>query len=236
MDGPAAGAFPAGVGIFLVAAATIFGAWLGCRLTSRSAPLLGAASGVLMVVTIGDVLPGAVSAATDAGLPLWIIPVLGVIGYVAFGLAARNSCACESDPVYGAGAAIAMAVHRMIEGAALAVIGTGTVLLALLVHATGEGAALAGLLGRSPRRLMPWLVLASASPVIGAWTAWAWVVPASAESVLFALIAGVLLRIAYAAFRTALQDRRPGQWADASVLTAVVVGCAITVMAVTASR
>src|SRR6266571_4275624 len=69
----------------------------------------------------------------------------------------------------GGAAAVALAAHRLLEGAAVALTGSAAGIVALAVHAAGEGFALAALL-RAERRssAVPLLVFACLSPAAGA--------------------------------------------------------------------
>src|SRR5262249_2036855 len=68
-----------------------------------------------------------------------------------------------------AATAAALAVHRFLEGAAVALAGSAAVALALAAHAFGEGLATGTLLGGRPRpQVAGWLALMCLSPVIGA--------------------------------------------------------------------
>ena len=111
------------------------------------------------------------------------------------GPAARAGCGCQEhkQQASGAGTAAALAIHRFLEGVAIALAGSAAVALALAAHAFGEGLATGALLGGQPRRRVTgWLALMRLSPVIGAAAADAFPVPAAAEPVLLAVAAGVL--------------------------------------------
>jgi hypothetical protein len=98
----------------------------------------------------------------------------------------------------GAGAAAALAVHRFLEGSALALAASVTVTAALTVHALAEGLAAGALLGSQPRRrATTWLTAMCLSPVAGAVVTSARPLPAAAGPVLLALAAGVLAQAAH---------------------------------------
>ncbi len=61
------------------------------------------------------------------------------------GLIARKGCSCPPGRHdIGAGSAAALAVHRFLEGTALALSASLTVTVALAVHALAEGLAVRG--------------------------------------------------------------------------------------------
>ena len=83
-----------------------------------------------------------------------LVPMAAVAGFAAAGLAARAGCGCQEhkEQASGAGTAAALAIHRFLEGAAIALAGSAAVALALAAHAFGEGLATGALLGSRPRR------------------------------------------------------------------------------------
>jgi len=109
----------------------------------------------------------------------------------------------------GGAAAVALAAHRLLEGAAVALTGSAAVIVALAVHAAGEGFALAGLL-RGERRssVVPLLVFACLSPAAGAVALGQIRLPDRASAVLTAVVAGAMSRAAVDAWRLARAGRR----------------------------
>ncbi|MGW1892408.1 hypothetical protein ACWCP6_19500 [Streptomyces sp. NPDC002004] len=231
------------VGVILVAVATVVGAWLARRGTNRSALLLAAASGILLIIALLDLLPDAWDEAQEAGLPLWAVPVTTLASYGVMGAVVRIGCPCEPGRAGGIGAASGLALHRFLEGATLALTASVAVVAALLVHAASEGLALAALLGVQPkRRVAPWIGLACLSPAAGAFVTSALPIPDAVMPLLLAFVGGVLAQAAWVALRLAHQQQRGDRrilrvpagmtMALAAVLTALVV----LVGALTSSR
>ncbi|MDF3300162.1 hypothetical protein [Streptomyces tropicalis] len=213
----AAGAHPHGTGwqlpstetlvaVALVAVATVVGAWLARRGSGRSTLMLAAASGILLVIAVLDLLPGAWEGAHEAGVPPWAVPLTALASYGVMGAVMRIGCPCDRSRAGGIGAASALAVHRFLEGATLALTASLAVLTALLVHAAGEGLALAALLAVQPgRRVAPWIALACLSPVAGALLTGALPIPDTLMPLLLACVGGVLAQAAWVALRLAHQ-------------------------------
>ena len=235
------------VGTLLIAAATVLGAWLARRGPGRHEAWLGAAGGALLVIAGLHLLPDAWSAARAARIWAPAVPAAAVASFGLAGLAARTGCACGSGRPHtgGAGAAAALAVHRFLEGSALALAASVLVAAALAVHALAEGLAVGALLGcQSRRRVAGWLAVMCLSPAAGAVTASVLPMPTAAGPVLLAVAAGVLGQAALislrAAARQAPADRRlargwrlsPGWRLAPGTTTAVLTAAAITAMAV----
>jgi len=228
---------PPNAALAAIAAATVAGAWLGVRVVRRRggraspgpAVLYGAASGVLLAVAAAHVLPQAVVGAHEAALPEWLVPAVGLGGYVVVGAVIRRSCPCEPVRAGGAGAAVAVAVHRAIEGTTLAVTATLTVGLALAVHAAGEGVALAAVLLTAARwRAAWWILLAAVSPAAGFWATGAVALPSSFSPVALALVGGVLLRSARIAAGLAAADRADGRRPVVPIVAGLALAAAVT--------
>lgn len=145
-------ALPAPVlaGVGLVAAATVTGAWLARRPGQRQI-WFAAAAGALLIVAGLHLLPDAWAAAHATGIRPALVPVAAAAGFAVAGLAAHAGCACQEhqQQASGAATAAALAVHRFLEGAAIALAGSAAVVLALAAHALGEGLATGALLGAS---------------------------------------------------------------------------------------
>jgi ZIP family zinc transporter len=222
------------VAVVLVAVATVVGAWLARRGSGRSALPLAAASGILLIIAVLDLLPDAWDEAHEAGVPLWAVPVTALASYGVMGAVVRIGCPCERGRAGGIGAASGLVLHRLLEGATLALTASVTVVAAILVHAASEGLALAALLGVQPgRRMAPWIGLACLSPVAGAFVTSALPIPDGIVPLLLAFVGGVLAQAAWVALRLAHHqrpaDRRvlgvPAAMAMtlAAILTALVV-------------
>lgn len=219
-----------------MAAATITGAWLARRRARRQL-WLGAAAGALLVIAGLHLLPDAWSAARDTGIWPGAVPAAAAAAFLLMGAAARRGCACAPDtrPAGRAGAA-ALAVHRFLEGSALALTGSVTVFAALTVHALGEGIGVGALLRASPRRrVVFWLTVMCASPVIGALASRAYPVPATAYPLLLAVAGGVIGRAAWVSLRAAFQGLARSRLIVPGPVAVTTVAAAVTVLAVRAA-
>lgn len=219
-------------GLGVVALATLAGAWLAGSRGDRRQVWFGAAGGALLVIALLHLLPDAWSSAHTAGLPWWLVPLSAVAAFAATIAVSRVGCACEADEEHacGTGAAGALAVHRFLEGAALALTGPVTA-VALAVHAFGEGMAV-GALFRGRRRLALWLTLMCTGPVLGALAVTAMPSLAVAEPFLLALAAGVLAQAARISLRAAFPRRLSGWRLTPAPALALVVAASITAVAV----
>jgi len=189
-------------GVALIAAATLAGAWLA-RYSSRVPALAACTAVVLAAVVLADLLPDIWHDLHGAGLAWWAAGAGGLaVGYAAAEALARRGCACRAasaDPATASGTATAaaLAAHRVLEGAAVALAGSPAVISALVMHAAGEGFALGALLRpeRRNRALTP-LIIACVSPLAGALAFGQAGLPDKPLAVMTAAIAGVLARTA----------------------------------------
>lgn len=198
-------------GAGLVAAATVAGAWLVRRRPGQRQSWFAAAAGLLLIIAGLHLLPDAWAGAREAGIWPPLVPMAAAAAFVAAGLAARVGCGCgeRRELVDGTGMAVALAVHRFLEGAAIALTGSVAVALALAAHAFGEGLATGALLSGQPRRRAAGcLVLMCVSPVFGAVVADTFPVPKVVEPVLVATAAGVLAQAALVGMRAAFRGLR----------------------------
>src|SRR5215470_2658691 len=209
-------------GAGLVAAATVTGAWLARRRPGQRQMWFAAAAGALLIVAGLHLLPDAWAAAHATGI--WPPLVLGAAaaGFAVAGLAAS-----------GGATAAALAVHRFLEGAAVALAGSAAVALALAAHAFGEGLATGALLGGQPRRRVAgWLALMCLSPVIGAAATDTFPVPAAAEPLLLALAAGILAQAARVSLRAAFRGLPPARLLLSRPAATTTMAAIITALAV----
>jgi ZIP family zinc transporter len=184
------------------------------------------------------VLPDAWSAAHAAGAWPGAVPAVAIAAFALTGVAARGGCACQRDArsVGGAGAAAALAVHRLLEGSALVLIGSATVVAALAVHALGEGLAVGALLSARPRRhAAALLAVMCVSPVIGMLVSSAFPMPAAATPLLLALAGGVLAQAGRVSLRAACHGLSPGRFLVSGPAAATTAAAAITMFAVHAA-
>jgi ZIP family zinc transporter len=225
------------LGLILIAVGTLVGAWLGRRWSHRSTMLLGAASGVLLAVAGADIVPHALHEAEEQGLAGWIVPVVAV---AAFALAsAGHALRRRGEPgrLLGAGTAVALVLHRLVEGMTVALLASVPVVAALTVHSVSEGLALTAVLdARGRRPLTPWLVAVCVSPLVGGWITLVAPVPEWTHVLLLAVVAGVLLGNAGTALALARRRHLAGALPAAPVLLALGSAAAVTTAAVLVLR
>ena len=219
----------------LLAAATATGAWLARRRPGQQQIWLGAAAGALLCIAGMHILPDAWSAARAAGIWPWTVPTAATATFLLAGVAARAGCACHQDTQSrgGVGAAAALAAHRLLEGSAMALIGSAAVVAALTAHALGEGLAVGALLrNQPPRRAAAWLAMMCVSPLIGVVVTSAYPIPPTAEPLLLAVAGGVLAQAARVSLRAACHGLAPARFLVSGPAAATTVSAAITVLAV----
>jgi ZIP family zinc transporter len=229
---------PVLAGVGLVAAATVTGAWLARRRPGQRQMWFAAAAGALLIIAGLHLLPDAWAAARAAGTWPPLVPLAAAAGFAVAGLATRAGCGCREhqEQASGAATAAALAVHRFLEGAAVALAGSAAVALALAAHALGEGLATGALLGGQPRRRVAgWLALMCLSPVIGAAATDAFPVPAGPEPVLLALAAGVLAQAARMSLRAAFRGLRPARILLSRPAATTTMAAIVTALAVHAA-
>lgn len=220
------------LGIALVAAATVLGAWLGRRASRHSGTLLAGAAGVLVAIAAAHLLPDAARLAWETWVPVWAVGLAALLGYLGVGVAVRHGCPCDPGWGGGAWASGALALHRAVEGSALAITASVPVVVALVAHAMAEGLAMTSLLtAERPRRLVWWVAVAAVSPVLGAVALSLLDPDPRVLPIGYGLVAGVLLRAAWIAFT--LAGGRPaaaGGWVPAgrTAATALLAGAATT--------
>jgi zinc transporter ZupT len=220
-------------GTGLIAVATVAGAAMAFRRPARRQISFAAAAGALLIIAGLHLLPDAWAGAGEARNWQPSVPLAALGGFIAAGLAGRAGCGCR-EHASGAGTAAALAVHRFLEGSALALAGSPAIALALAVHAFGEGLATGAFLGLQPRRLAPWLAVMCASPVIGAVVAGAFPTPAAAEPLLLALAAGVIAQAAWVSLRAAFPRGRVSQLPLTQAAAVTAMAAMITALAVRA--
>lgn len=208
------------------------------RRHGRHEAWLGAAAGSPLVIAGLHLLPDAL-AGGPRGPDLGASRSLGPLALA--GLVAHKGCACGSGRHHacGTGAVAALAVHRFLEGSALALAASVIVAAALAVHALAEGLAVGALLDCQPRRRVAgWLAVMCLSPAAGAVAAGAYPIPAAAGPVLLALAAGVLGQAAQMSLSAAASQAPPGRRLGPRVApgpgtaAAVLAAAAITAVAV----
>ena len=222
-------------GAALVAAMTVAGAWLARHRPGQREIWFAAAAGALLIIAGLHLLPDAWAGARAARIRPGLVPVTVAAAFTAAGLITRLGCACQehAEQASGAATAVALAVHRFLEGAAIALAGSAAVALALAAHAFGEGLAAGALLGGQPRRpVAAWLTLICLSPIIGAAAADAFPAPAAAEPVLLAVAAGVLAQAARVSLRAAFRGLRPTQLLLSRPAAATTTAAILTALAV----
>ena len=125
-----------------LAAATLAGARLARRPGQREI-WFATAAGALLIIAGLHLLPDAWSGARAARIWPGLVPLATVAAFTAAGLAARAGCGCQEhkEQASGASTAAALAIHRFLEGSAMALAGSAAVVVALAAHAFGEGLA-----------------------------------------------------------------------------------------------
>jgi zinc transporter ZupT len=226
----------AGAGV--VAVATVAGAWLARWRLGRQDLWFGAAAGALLVIAGFHLLPDAWADARSAHLWVWAVPAVAVAAFLLASVVARFGCTCAADKEHasGAGTAGVLAVHRFLEGSALALTASLTVAVALAVHALGEGLAVGALLtGYSGRRLAAWLAVMCIGPVVGAAVTSAYHLPQAAGPLLVAVAAGILAQAARVSLLAAFDHLRPRAFLLSRPAAAVAVAAVVTALAVHAT-
>jgi ZIP family zinc transporter len=163
---------------------------------------------VLLTVGLADLVPDGWRDLAECGTPWWAAILASLVGFGSTGALVRSGCGCVpradersqvtgSEVAGGSATALAIGVHRTLEGAVLALVTSVPVVAALVLHAAGEGFALGALLGRaSRRRAVAWLLTACLSPLVGATLIGPVRLPATVTPVVTSLVVGALLRIA----------------------------------------
>ena len=238
LHSPALPPGPVLAGVGLVAAATVAGAWLARRRPGQREIWFAAAAGALLVIAGLHLLPDAWSEARTARIWPGLVPVAAAAAFTAAGLSAPAGCHCQqhTEHASGAGTAAALAIHRFLEGSAIALAGSVAVAAALAMHALAEGLATGTLLSTQPRRRVAgWLAVMSVSPVIGATITGALAIPATAGPVLLALAAGILAQAARVSLRAAFHDLPAARFPlshPAAVTTTAAILTALAVHAI----
>jgi hypothetical protein len=177
--------------VAVFAAATVGGAaFAGALRHSHRIALQLAATALLAVVAL-DLAPDIARDVADTGSARPVVGVACLVAFAAAAIATRWICACGTHPSTTTGLAIAL--HRTLEGAALALVGSAGVVVALVLHAAGEGFALQTYGARRAGRVWPLLVLACLSPAVGAAALGNVDLPPELAPVVTALIAGALV-------------------------------------------
>ncbi|WP_433430659.1 hypothetical protein [Nonomuraea sp. CA-141351] len=217
--------------VILVALSTLAGAHLARRNVAAISVWLAIASALMLITALVDLLPDAWKEAAATGVPLWVVGLAGVFGFVVITYFTRKGCGHNHDDapaggrhapglhrrvkqavsaaVYGGvGTAAAMSLHRMIEGATLALAASAIVVSALVIHSASEGLALTALLDLARRRLTPWLAISCLAPAGGVVLAGVAPLPAQSVPILLGMVTGVLLRTAVIGLTIARDSRR----------------------------
>ncbi|WP_431907438.1 hypothetical protein [Nonomuraea jabiensis] len=214
----------------LVALSTLAGAHLAQRKADRISVWLAVASALMLITALTDVMPDAWREAVATHVPVWLVALAGLFGYVVITHFTRHGCAHPHDvgrrarhapgmhrrveqavsaAVYGGvGTAVALSLHRMIEGATLVLAASIIVVAALMIHSAGEGVALTAMLDLARKPLAPWLALACLSPAAGVVLASVAPLPPQSVPILLGVLTGVLLRTAMVGLQLARASGR----------------------------
>jgi len=203
-------------GVAVIAAATLAGFWLAARSARLPAVILTCAAVALAAVVLADLAPDVWRDLRGSG-PAWWTGAAAALaaGYAAAEALARRGCACRADaPRSGAAAgtatAAALAAHRTVEGAAVALTGSAVVVAALAIHAAGEGFALGALLrAQRPSRVVLLLAIACLSPFVGALAFRHFALPGRVSALMTSVVAGVFARAVVAAWPCGRARARP---------------------------
>jgi zinc transporter ZupT len=178
-----------GEGVALVLGVTLCGAALS-RTSRLPLAWLSPAAAVLFAVLVLDIVPDVRAGLAVAGLPWWIGVAAALLGFLAISVGPRG----------GTAAGLAIAAHRLVEGATLAIVISPAAILAFGVHALAEGFALGVRLHGAPHRTVwGWLGVAGLSPAVGAMLSSA--LPDRLQPVLMAAAAGAVARVCIATAR-----------------------------------
>ncbi|KAB8189768.1 hypothetical protein FH608_037810 [Nonomuraea phyllanthi] len=240
------------VAVGLVALSTLAGAHLAHRNAARISIWLAVASALMLITALTDVMPDAWREAAATEVPLWVVALAGLTGFAAITYFTRHGCAHPHQPgqharhapglhrrvkqavsaaVYGGvGTAVALSLHRMIEGATLVLAASAIVVAALMIHSAGEGLAMTAMLDMASKRRAPWLLLSCASPAAGVVLATVAPLPPQSVPILLGLLTGVLLRTAVIGLQIA---RTSGRMVRRHVAVAAVGVLAVGALLVT---
>src|SRR5439155_16705816 len=127
-----------------------------------------ATAGALLIIAGLHLLPNAWSGARSARIWPGLVPAAAAASFTAGACPPAPAAAASntSKNASGAGTAAALAIHRVLEGSAIALAGTAAVAAALAVHAFAEGLTTGALPGAQPRRIAGWLAAICVGPVI----------------------------------------------------------------------
>ncbi|MGW6503062.1 hypothetical protein [Nonomuraea angiospora] len=220
------------VAVALVALSTLGGAHLARRNTAKISIWLAIASALMLITALVDLLPDAWQEADATGVPIWVVGLAGLFGFAVITFFTRKGCGHSHDAgaagggrhapglhrrvkqavsaaVYGGvGTAAALSLHRMIEGATLALVSSAVVVAALVIHSASEGLALTALLDLARKPAAPWLALSCLAPAAGVVLATVAPLPAQSVPILLGMVTGVLLRTAVIGLTIARDSRR----------------------------
>lgn len=193
----------------LICLGTLGGAWLVRRFRARRGLWPAIAATAMLALALADIVPEVWAGAREAGVALWWCGVAGCAGFLVVAHVTRRCCGPAGiAPGAAGGAAGVIAVHRVVEGAPLGLVPSVPLVVGLVLHAVGEGLALAVLLGAEPDRLRLWLPVAALSPAVGLLLTSVSPVPETVVPVVLAVVAGVLLRMAWVGAALAVAERR----------------------------
>ncbi|MGW0198081.1 hypothetical protein [Nonomuraea sp. NPDC003201] len=220
------------VAVVLVALSTLAGAHLARRNSAKISIWLAIASALMLITALVDLLPDAWQEADATGVPIWVVGLAGLFGFAVITFFTRKGCGhsheagaaaggrhapglhrrvkeAVSAAVYGGvGTAAALSLHRMIEGATLALVSSAVVVAALVIHSASEGLALTALLDLARKPAVPWLALSCLAPAAGVVLATVAPLPAQSVPILLGMVTGVLLRTAVIGLTIARDSRR----------------------------
>lgn len=105
----------------------------------HSTVLLGAASGVLLAVAGVDIVPHALDEANEVGLSGWVVPATVLTAFVLASAGRLMRRRGESGRLVSAGTAVALVLHRLVEGMTVVLLtSVFPVVAALVVHSVRQ--------------------------------------------------------------------------------------------------
>ncbi|HEY6459800.1 MAG TPA: ZIP family metal transporter [Polyangiaceae bacterium] len=224
---------------------TAAGGWVALRRRSHLDAVMGAAAGLLVGAALFDLLPDAIEIGGPARFRVMVATAVGFGAFFAaerlVHLGASRHQEEGRERTFGAGAALGLTVHSLLDGVAIggafhadARIGV-LVGVAVVAHDFGDGVSTVGVVLGSrgaTRSSIAWLLADAIAPVVGALLALDLEVPRAALAAMLAFFAGSFLFLG--AGHLLPEAARPGSRGRVSALFLACV--AVTAVATWLSR
>jgi zinc transporter ZupT len=150
----------------LIGTGTLAGIAIVRRVPPGSLPTVALTAAVVVLFAVGDMLPRAYSAATGAGVAPWhVAAAVGAGALMAF--CSGATCCGRSGAFPGTVGLMVLGLHRFMEGSAVALFLSVSVVALIFVHALSEGLAAGPMLPAGGRRLVGWLAVLTVAPALG---------------------------------------------------------------------